>query len=508
MYSSLGVVDIMDEHRKNNGDTNSNVYSNIDSHIDSNTDVISNNDSDIEGILLLKSQKRFSEAAEQAEFLLNKKVLPPSIKQQLLFETVDIFLEISRYSEAQEFLRIIKEIGSINEQLEEEVDYRILYIGIIKELLQKNKRPEMPWSTIPRLIIHQADQEIDKLMPSYRRNNQVAVTTEDNPDEDSKELVRSRLSRNRDIIDSDKEKAKKDTFWIFAAIVILVAALAGFVLAIYYLNWNATKDTSNSSDLPQLAIDGAIGQIDGQINGSVGDQIVVKTDGESDVQPEASESLNHPTVKVDMVFSPGDWNFIQAGAYSNAKIAENTYNKLIDAGIYAELISESPILLMVFAGTTQAQTDKILEQIKADPVIGQIPMYTRTIAASDYNVNLEVYDIYEDAIGLMGERMAGYLRMVSDTSNYLLIEQELDKRIVAVEEIINTSEQLQEQIEVIIAWEGNRDPIFERWQTGLALFADEIDIESILANNFIEEELAWKLQAHLFNLLVPEIWSK
>jgi hypothetical protein len=489
----------MDEYRKHNRNMDANINSNIDGNTDCNTDAIYNNDNDIEEILLLKSQKRFPEAAEKAELLLNKKVLPPLIKKRLLFETVDIFLEISRYNEAQELLQIIKEIGSINEQLEKDIEYRILYIGIIKELLLKNKRPEMPWSTIPRLIMHQADQEIDKLMPSHRFNNQVATTAEDNSDEDNKEVVKSKLSRNRDVIDSDKKNAKKDTFWIFAAIVILVAALAGFMLAIYYLNWNSSEVIPDASVLTQSEIDESDVRIDVQIDGTT-----VGQDGKQ--VGNQIETLNNQTVKVDMVFSPGDWNFIQAGAFSNAKVAENTYNKLIDAGIYAELISEEPILLMVFAGTTQAQTDKILEQIKMDDVIGQIPMYNRTITTSDYNVNLEVYEIYEDIIGLMGERMAGYLRMVSDTSNYLLTEQELEKRIAAVEEIINTGEQLQEQIEVIIGWDGNDDPIFELWQTELTLFANKINIESILANNFIEKELAWKLQAHLFNLLVPQIW--
>lgn len=462
----------------------------------------------LEEINKLKNQKRYEEAAELAENLLYKKILPISMKKPVIMETVDILLELGRFADAQELLRLLKDLEY--EPMEvKKIEQRMVYIGIVKELLRKNKKVEMPWSTIPRLITLQADEEIEKLFPGYKRSvedqtlmeREVIATGGESKREDSEikkylleEQIAKDLVRNPELIAADKEKVKKDRFWIVVVMVILLAIGTGFMLAVSYLAW--------TSDTKDIALINPNKAQHSNPNNDADDSNQGKIE---DADNDISDSIEYETITVETIYSPGEWFFIQAGAYSNAEVAKNTHNRLLNAGLYGKLIHRDPILLMVFAGTSQGQSEKIVQRLKNHEQVGNISMYARGINARAESMVLEGADIDREILSLLGERMAGYLRIVSDTSQYLIEEMESDKRKEAALELISRATQIQEQIEIILSREENQD------NRTLLLWYDELAEFTLLNQSAVgtaDAGLGWRIQEHLFRLLVPQIWSE
>ncbi|OEF98340.1 SPOR domain-containing protein [Desulfuribacillus alkaliarsenatis] len=482
---------MMDEKKRDGDYTKHNEQAdNIPAGVFEDVQTINN---DIEEMLSLKAAKRYDEAADKAKIMLEKKVLPPAIKQQVILESVEIYLETAQYTKAQELLQHVKDMSDLTEDLARDLQYRILHIGVVKELLRKNNKQEMPWSMLPRLLVQKAEQEMDKIMPLYK----VRKSLEQSQDEiyqARKELGLAEepsLSRDR-IRTTDKENEQKDHFWIAVVVVVVLAVGIGFMLAMSYLS--RTAEQSNAT----LNIQNPSVQQPGQ-------------DSETNVpsidllDPDNNQVAVEPVYEIittEASYVPGEWYFIQAGAYSNAAIAEANVNKFINAGFYAEQISREPILLMVFAGSSQGQADRMLGRIKEHQEFVDFSMYVRSIQAKSEYMMLEGKSIDEEALSLFGERMTGYLRLVSDTSLYLLEETDADRRSEAIRELMNTSEQIREQLDIILAFDDNQEyQVLQKWHDELKYFTNRY-LDIIEARDSFNVQL----QEHLFELLVPQIW--
>ncbi|OEF98320.1 hypothetical protein [Desulfuribacillus alkaliarsenatis] len=108
-----------------------------------------------------KSLRRYDKAIAIAKKLQKTTSLPNHMRQMVTFELADLYLELPDYGLALEQLEQVYKIGEPSKDVLHETDLRIEKIKIVKKLLVKNKKVELPWSSIPRLIQMQADDEIN-----------------------------------------------------------------------------------------------------------------------------------------------------------------------------------------------------------------------------------------------------------------------------------------------------------------------------------------------------------
>lgn len=475
-----------------------------------------------------KKQKKYNQAIDTLEWMLENLLLPPVILQQILLESVDLYLEVGSYGQAQEVLRDARAELDLAADKDQDISDRILYIGIVRELLNKYNQDEVPWSQLPEEIKIQADSELVKIRPAKAKMSIRKVVEEVNKKKQQNEKITTenitaqesgqhqspghayanQTSTEEYSEEDDDEPIAKEKTFLLIGLAVALSIVAGFMLAMAYLSWqDARSFLNNDNQLPQQV---ANTPTNNEQEANNEDELLVDVEDLikqlqgvdpsldlSDIKPEDFE-----TVDIQLIYAPGDWHIIQAGAYNEQAIWEGNVRKLNEAGFHTKVRTGGDFTqLIIFAGTSNGQADDMVEVFNATEGFEHFPAMVRSVPAREQKFVIEGKRLEEQTLSLLGERMTGYLRLLSETSLYILQEDEAEKNYNARRQLGNMSVEMAEQFKLVLVNDKNAThSILKKWETELVKFAQD------LRSTDEAHQAHYLIQAHLFSLIESSIW--
>lgn len=310
--------------------------------------------------------------------------------------------------------------------------------------------------------------------------------------------------------------------------IVLISVLMGFWLAVVYvshkypdnslaarpdINNNARPDILDYSENPMPGLIDLPEVIEPNQNNTI-----------DELSPGGGLEMTS-LVKTDISISPGEWWIVQAGAYSNEDIAQERLALLEDLGLYASLEREGNMLIVSFASMSESMTNRVMELIEGE--FEAWPMFARPVVPFDRDIDIIFYEVFAEDIGLLGERMVAYLRMLGDSSGYMLTEYSREEMVdnpAAIYEMDKVLGDIRsvalgiiDDLDLVLSIESNNDAMLRDWRDSLndfwresglvaAAFNSDIIVATESESDNIIWDMVWDLQEHLYDLLEGQIW--